>query len=184
MIKLYNFYIDKNSGVSKMSLVDSPAVESDFLKFEKESETMLFALDEEERVVFGVAMRADYPIYRRDSKRGEYYVQFSKETVKACAEKFLVENHNEDVNTNHKTDVEGVHLIYSFIKDENKGISPVGFEDIENGSWFTAYKIENEDVWKDVRDGKFNGFSVEINGFVEEAEEVDEFDKFINEYLE
>lgn len=183
MLPIFEFYIDNLTGVSKMSLVDEPAVEVDFLHFNKEEVEMKFTIDDEQRIVFGVAMRADYPIYRRDNKYGEYYIQFSKETVKACAEKFLIEKHNEDVNTNHSTDVKGVHLIYSFIKDSDKGLSPKGFEEIEEGSWFTAYKVDNDDVWNKVKNGEFNGFSVEVNGFIEEVKEVDEIDEFVNQLL-
>lgn len=65
------------------------------------------------------------------------------------------------VNLEHSVDTEGVYLIQSFIKNSEAGINPVGFEDIENGSWFTAYKVENEDVWQKIKSGELNGFSIE-----------------------
>ena len=34
-------------------------------------------------------------------------------------------------------------------------------EHVTNGSWFGSYAIDNDDVWQKVKDGTFNGFSVE-----------------------
>lgn len=181
MIKLYNFYIDGNTGVSKMSLVEQPAVDVDFLKFKKQETEMRFSADEEKRVVFGVAMRPNYPMFRMDNIRGEFYVQFDRETIKKCSEQFMKEGHSADVNLNHLEDTNGVYLVETFIKDSDKGICPKGFEDIEDGAWFTAYKVENDDVWEKVKAGDFKGFSVEINGYIEEAE--DEIEKFIKEII-
>lgn len=53
-------------GIDKMSLVAAPAVESDFLKFSKEQPIRL-SVDEDQHIVLGVALRCDYPIYRRSA---------------------------------------------------------------------------------------------------------------------
>ena len=71
-------------------------------------------------------------------------------------------------------------MIQSFIKDADKGIDPKGFESVSNGSWFTAYKVENDKVWESIKSGEFKGFSVE--GLFE-LEEYDELDELINEIL-
>lgn len=159
-LPIYNIELGDSPGVLKMSLVDSPAVMSDFIAFSEDKE-LKFSLDEEEHIVFGCALRSDFPIYRCNANKGEFYVIFSKQSIKQLYEKFMIEGRISEVNTQHSTDVEGVYLIQSFIKDTEKGINPIGFEDINDGSWFCAYKILNENVWNDVKSGKFNGFSVE-----------------------
>lgn len=188
-LPIYNIELGTSTGVLKMSLVDSPAVMTDFIAFSEEKQ-LNFSVDEEQHIVFGCALRADFPIYRFNKEMGEYYVVFTKETIKQLYEKFMIEGRIYDVNTQHSTDVEGVSLIQSFIKDKEKGINPVGFEDVEDGSWFCAYKIQNEEVWEDVKSGKFKGFSVE--GFFtlneakfdsQEPEEVDELEQYIDEIL-
>ena len=141
-----------------MSLVAAPAVESDFLKFSKEQPIRL-SVDEDQHIVLGVALRCDYPIYRRSASGQEFYVMFDTASIKTIYEKFM-KNPNK-VNLEHSVDTEGVYLIQSFIKNTESGINPVGFEDIENGSWFTAYKVENEDVWQKIKTGELNGFSIE-----------------------
>jgi len=184
-LPIFNIVLGNSEGLTKMSLVEYPAVESDFLAFEKQ-EALKFSVDEEQHIVFGCALRADFPIYREDARLGEYYVVFSKDTIKELYEKFMRDEHYKDVNLEHSKNTNGVYLIQSFIKNTNKGINPVGFENVEDGSWFTAYKVENEDVWKEVKDGKFKGFSVEMFGelepIIEKPEEKDILDE-IFEYL-
>lgn len=160
--------VDQQDGIFKISLVDAPAVESNFLFFNKEDKELKFSIqDEEQHIVFGVLMRADYPIYRYSTQFGEYYIKYSKETIKKMAEKMLADGTHNNINLQHEdgTDVDGVNLVEVFIKDEANGISPVGFEHIEDGSLFTKYKVDNEAVWASIKDGTFMGFSLE--GFFE-----------------
>lgn len=159
-LPIFNIILGDADGIQVMSLVESPAVESNFLAFDKQQE-LKFSVNEEEHIVFGCALRADFPIYRCDA-RGEYYVVFSKEVIKDLYEKFLKENLMNTVNLNHNKFTDNVFLIQSFLKDTDRGINPIGFEDCADGSWFCAYKIENEDVWNEIKEGKFNGFSVEV----------------------
>ena len=173
-IPIYNIVLGESSGIKKMSLVEQPAVESDFIAFEKQQEEIKFAYDEQQHIVFGCALRADFPIYRYSERLGEYYVTFSAQTIKELYERFMKEGH-KSVNLQHETDTEGVYLIQSFLKDKNKGINPSGFESITDGSWFVAYKIENEQVWEKVKNGEFNGFSVE--GFFDLQKTEEEFSK-------
>lgn len=151
-------------GMQKISLVDAPAVQTDFLAFKEGEQPMRYAVqDEEKHLVYGVIMRADYPIYRYSKQTGEYYIMFSPDVIREMAEKYLVEGRQNEVNLQHEegSDVEGVHLVQWFIKDSGKGIAPVGFEDVENGSLFGEFHIVNEDVWAGVKSGEYKGFSLE-----------------------
>lgn len=164
-IPVYEAFIDNDDlGVYKVSLVDSPAVLSDFVYFNKETKKVNFAIEnEEQRMVTGVIMRADFPIYRYSEEIGEYYMKFSKETIKKMAKKMMEDYTFNNINLQHEdgTDVKGVNLVELFIKDTEKGISPKGFEDIEEGSLFATYKVDNDDVWQSIKDGTFKGFSIE-----------------------
>lgn len=75
----------------------------------------------------------------------------------------LLESTHNNVNLQHNPNnyVENVHLREVFIKDIDKGINPKGFENIENGSLFGVYKVENDDVWASIKNGEFKGFSLE-----------------------
>jgi len=165
MIPIYEATINEEiEGIYKISLVDAPAVESNFLYFNKDEKMLKYSIEnEEQRIVFGVLMRADYNIYRYDEEFGEYYIRYSKDTIKKMAEKMLLDGTQNNINLFHTngTDVEGVNLLELFIKDSNKGISPKGFENIEEGSLFCSYKVENDAIWNAIKDGTFLGFSLE-----------------------
>ena len=79
------------------------------------------------------------------------------------AEKWLSEGIANNINLDHNEDkyVNGLFLKEVFIKDTSRGINPKGFEDIEEGSLFGTYKVLNEDVWEEIKNGTFKGFSLE-----------------------
>ena len=151
------------TGIYAISLVDYPAVESDFLAFDKDKVFVKYAVqDEEKRMVYGVLMRADYPIYRNSREWGEYYIMYKPETIRAMAEKLMADNRQNMVNLMHEQIFPGgVNCVQLFIKDTAKGINPAGFEDIEDGSLFGEFHVENPEVWALIKDGTFKGFSIE-----------------------
>ena len=185
MIPIYNIVIDDaETGIDRISLVEMPAVESNFLAFAKNKKQVMFSANEEQQMITGVLARADYPIYRNDDQLGEYYIQFGKETIKLMAEKLLADGHQNWVNIEHieNSDVDGVYMLEMFIKDTNKGINPTGFDDISDGSLFATFKVRNPKVWECIKNGSFKGYSIEgLFGF-EETKSEDE--KIYDEILE
>ena len=163
---------DEDTGMLKISLVDIPAVMSDFLVFNAVREVQMYSIqDEEKRLVFGVVMRANYPILRISPQIGKYYIVFKPETIRRMAEKYLAESRQNDVSTMHQTDVEGVQMVQYFIKDSVRGVSPEGFENIADGSLFAEFHIINDEVWAAIKAGTYNGFSLEgVFDFVPEPE--------------
>ena len=146
----------------QIALVDSPAIESDFMAFSKKQNFKVISTDK--RIVSGFAMMADQKIYRRDADGREYDVRFTAKSIKHIAEQFFKNNQTNQTNANHNTDnfLEGVYVFESFLIDESRGISvPKGYDDAPDGSWFISMKVENKDVWQSVLDGYFKGFSVE-----------------------
>lgn len=163
---------DEETGIEFVSLVESPAVERDFQAF---NTTQRFAIqDEEKRIVSGVAMIADMPIYRRDAVRGEYYVVFDKESIFKIAKKWARSNKYDAVNEHHEKPInDGVSLFESYLVDRERGVMPPKrYEDVADGSWFVSYLIDNDEVWAKVKSGEFKGFSVEgVFDFVSELSE-------------
>ena len=170
-IPVYDALItDEETGMMKISLVDDPAVMSDFLAFDNIRKMQMYSVtDDEKRLVRGVVMRADFPIYRRDERMGEYYIIYKPETIRAMAEKYLAESRQNDVNVMHSTDVDGVQMVQWFIKGD--GVSVDGFDDIADGSLFAEFHILNDEVWEAVKAGDYKGFSLE--GFFDLAPERD-----------
>lgn len=147
--------------VDYVALVDSPAIEKNFLAFSKE---LKFAINEEKQELFGPAMLAEVPIYRRDSQLGEYNVVFDKETIYAIAQKFFEKGFQQNFNLMHDPNQKcsGVFVFQSYIVDSEQGRpAPKGYEDAKDGSWFLGVKCNNADVWAKVKSGDIKGFSVE-----------------------
>ena len=151
---------DEDAGISKISLVKNPATENNFVAFNKDEP--LYFKDEKKYRITGVIMNADTKIYRNDATYGEHYVFFSRETIEIMQEKFMKDKLIDKVNVQHKSDINGVYLIELFIKDSSKGINPIEFSNIPDGSLLGTYKVENDEIWNEIINGnKFNGFSLE-----------------------
>ena len=148
-------------GLQAIALVDRPAIGINYQAFETQK---FEVINEEQRIVMGAAMIPDLPIYRRDDS-GEYYAIFKKETIKALVQKYFKESKQGSFNEEHDQFkiLDGVYVYQSFITDEKLGISaPRGFENIADGTWFIAAKVDNDEAWAKVKeDGLLKGFSVE-----------------------
>ena len=162
-IPVYDALIsDEETGMFKISLVDDPAVMSNFLAFDNNRKVQMYKVEnEEKRLVRGVVMRADFPIYRYDKRFGEYYIIYKADQIRIMAEKYLLESRQNDVNLMHEqnSDVEGVQMVQYFIK--GNGVSVEGFEDIAEGSLFAEFHIVNDEIWNAVKEGTYKGFSLE-----------------------
>ena len=162
-IPVYQALVDEqDTGMLRISLVDDPAVQSDFLAFAAaEKKVLRYAVaDDEKRLVLGVVMRADFPIYRNDNGF-EYYIIYKADTIRTMAEKYLAENRQNLVNLMHKdgSDVDGVEMVQFFIK--GAGLNPEGFEGIADGSLFAEFHVTNDEVWAAIKEGTYKGFSLE-----------------------
>jgi len=158
-LDIYEYIItNKNNGVSAMSLVDDPAVDIDFLTFKKQDKIEFKVQDKEKRIISGVALIPNKQIYRRDEQYGEYYGYFSKETVETLAYDFLLNNKQNNITLQHMSNGNGVKLIESWLsKNENE----LGLQ-TPKGTWYVSYKVENDEIWEEVKNGDFNGFSIEV----------------------
>lgn len=162
---MYNALVDdEGTGMLRVSLVDDPAIMTNFLAFDKDRKTITYRVaDEERRLVFGVLMRADFPIYRNDPSFGEFYIVYTADTIRKMAEKYMAEDRQNNVDTMHdRDDRDGITLVQYFLKDTARGIAPEGFDEVADGSLFAEYHIENDDVWAKIKDGSYRGFSIEI----------------------
>jgi hypothetical protein len=164
-IPLVYLTIDENdeSGVDMVSLVDEPAIMRDFHSFGKSKEPYKFKIkNEEKRIVTGPFMIADLPIYRRWEEK-EWYVVFTADVIRKIVYKFMKKGLTKAVNEMHETPVDDVFIFESWIVDDVKGV-PEGFKDVPEGSWFGSMRVENDEVWKKIKeeDGyMLKGFSVE-----------------------
>lgn len=167
----------EDTGMVRISLVDDPAVLIGWQAFRaclqdgaahgkpvQPSPLQLYAVeDEDRRIVRGVIMRANFPIYRRDPDGFEYYVIYHADTIREMAERYLAESRQNRVDTMHDgNEVTGVQMVQWFIKDTAAGINPQGFDaDIADGSLFAEFHVTDDALWEQVKAGTFRGFSLE-----------------------
>lgn len=156
----------EDDGIITVSLVDDPAVESDFVSFARYSaqQMQLFSLsDTSEHLITGCLMKADTPIYRNDNGY-EYYIVFSKETIKTMAQKMLSDGSFKNIDTQHNGKLlphGALTLTELYVKDSNKGIDP-NFVDVPDGSLMITFKVNDESIWQECVGGDYlNGFSLE-----------------------
>jgi len=152
---------DDECGVTAISLVDSPALGYQFIAMNSHQHN--FAVEnEEKRIVFGVIMLADTPIFRNNPPYGEHFVVFTKETVRGIVERYFKGKLNDSVTVGHMANVEGVYLHENYTIDRENGINPPNaFEMVSDGSWVGKFKVENEEVWQAIKDKTYKGFSIE-----------------------
>ena len=165
-LPLFNATINAgdDTGVYCVSFVTDPATEINFLAFEKQKKLVKYSIqDNKEHIVAGVIMVADTPIFRIDKDGFEYYIVYSKETLKYMAEKMLAQGFTSSVNIEHKANsyVDGVNLQQIYIIDKEKGLCPEYFQDVPDGSLIGVYKIHNPEVWEMVEKGEVVSFSLE-----------------------
>jgi len=132
----------------------------------KEKMAKLFFASEEQRIVIGPAMIPDIVIPRMDPDTKEAYnVRFSKETIAKVAEKFMRELRNDQTNVQHKgEDPAGSYVKESWIveTEDDKANTKYGM-DVPIGTWMVAMRVQDPAVWKKIKAGELNGFSIEGN---------------------
>lgn len=152
-------------GIDFNSFVDAPAHMKAMIHFNNK---VHYQFNEEKRIVTGVMISANTPIYRNSRDFGRHYVIFDAKTIDIIRKKFFKNGFIQNLNANHdmKQLIKGAYLIDSYIvstSDPRYPNVPEAFEDqkIIDGSWIGSYFIEDNALWQDVKAGKFNGFSVE-----------------------
>jgi len=176
MKKFYKIVADINdeSEIDFNAFVDVPAHMKGFIAFGKEAPKFVFSETGEKRLVTGVMISADTQIYRNFEDGNESYVSFSKETIDVLRKKFFAKGFAQNLNENHSDQIiKGATLVDSYIIDStnpNFPTAPVAFEKqkLRDGTWIATYHVTDDKVWAKVKDGTFNGFSVE--GFLDKVE--------------
>jgi len=161
------FIKDENEdGVFAVSLVESPAIEENFIALSKD-EINLKVIDEERRIVVGYALIPEKRIYRRMKPKGadepiEFNIYFSKETISKTQELYMRNLNLNNVTSEHEKPVQGATVIESWIT-ENEKMDKINLYDIKPqlGGWAIMMKIYNDEEWSKVKGGEYKGFSIE-----------------------
>ena len=163
-MKIIELLIDEKealSGIRAVSVVKSPAIEEDFIYLSKQ-EVELKVLDAEKRILMGAALVPDKKIPRRNKDNELYSIFFSKDTVRKASELFLINSNQNNATYEHDHKLSGMSVVESWIiEDEKKDKSALYDLNLPKGTWMISMKVNNDEVWKDVKEGKVKGFSIE-----------------------
>lgn len=182
-MNIVELFIDEEDaiGIEAISVVESPAIEEDFIAL-KNQEFKLAEVDKEKRILMGAALIPNKPIYRRNEDN-EYYIYFSRDTVRKASELFFINGNQNNSTLEHQMPLTGLSVVESWIvEDKEKDKTRMYDMDVPLGSWMVSMKVLNDDVWNNyVKTGKVKGFSIE-GYFADKAERPK--DKSIKDDLE
>ena len=170
-IKRYKVSPDESLCLA-VSVVDKPAVESDFQFFSEQRMEKFVGVEGERRMIYGCALRPDFPIYRNNGDE-EYYLEFDKDAIDKISKNYFKMGFQANWTEAHKDEVEGLTVTESWIKEDmyqDKSVVLGLDPSLPVGSWFIGCHCENDEVWEKVKQGSYHGFSIEAVVGVEEFE--------------
>ena len=157
---------DISQGIDATALVENPAIQRNWMAFKEHKDFKFKTHNEDKRILAGALMVADFPMYRNMNGK-EFFVKFSSETIEQLADRMVLNNKLTAFNFEHdsKKELADMHIQQFFIINTELGVNtPIGFEELPNGSLFAFVKVNNEQVWNDyVKTGIVKGFSIEGN---------------------
>jgi len=164
MERIIELIIDEEnefSGIEAISVVENPAIEEDFIALKEHKEVKLAEVDKEKRILMGAALIPNKKIYRNSGEE-EYYIFFAEETVRKASELFLMKGNQNNSTLEHDVELEGMSVVESWIiEDETKDKSRKYNFDLPIGTWMVSVKVNNDDIWNQVKAGEIKGFSIE-----------------------
>jgi hypothetical protein len=148
-------------GIQAISIVENPAIEENFIAL-KTQEVQFAKKDAEKRILMGAALIPNKPIYRKSGEE-EFYVYFTKETIRRASEMFFQNGNQNQSTLEHEAELQGLSVVESWIvEDEQKDKSRLYGLEMPVGTWMVSMKVNNDDVWNNyVKTGKVKGFSIE-----------------------
>jgi len=163
-MKIVELVLDEEqeeSGIDAISIVESPAIESDFVAL-KQEEIKLAEIDKEKKILLGALLIPNKPIYR-SGEEGEYYIFFSKDTIVKASQMYLKNGYQNNSTLEHKEALNGLTLVESWIvESETQDKSRKYGLNVPVGTWMGAVKVNNDEIWQEyVKTNKVKGFSIE-----------------------
>ena len=151
---------NEDGGITAISLVENPAIEENFIALKSEKYE-LAEVDKEKRLLMGVALIPNKPIFRKGNPE-DYYIFFSADAVRKASERFFMNGNQSESTLEHKKAIENLTIVESWIVEGEQDKSRMYGLNAPVGSWVVSMKVNNEDIWENyVKTGKVKGFSIE-----------------------
>ena len=163
-MKIIELVLDEEqegSGIEAISIVESPAIEEDFIAL-KSDEIKLAEISKDKKLLMGALLVPNKPIYRKTDKE-EYYIYFSKDTILKASQLYLKNGNQNNSTLEHQHQLSGLTLVESWIvESETQDKSRLYNLNVPVGTWMGTVKVNNDEVWNEyVKTNKVKGFSIE-----------------------
>jgi hypothetical protein len=181
-------------GLEAIAVVDKPAIELtmqlfeeqdielqilsnllalEFEGFNEEIKALSFAEQmEEQQIIASPIMVANKMIARVDDETGEpYEVYFAPEDIKNLSYKLMKDKLIDSINFNHNQNdsTTNITLVESWLVEDpaNDKSTLLGYN-LKKGDWFGFFKVWDKQEWSKIKNGEYNGLSVE-GSFIEKV---------------
>lgn len=149
-------------GIEQIAFTSNPAIKVKGMAF-NQSQKLIFADDVKYRVTAPAMIPME--IYRRDDETGEYYVQFTAETIEQIHVKFMQDLKNRDIfNLEHDQSKQvPAFILESWIVDNpeyDKAFTTFGIE-VPKGTLMLTAQITDKEYYNELVKNEQIGFSIE-----------------------
>lgn len=161
--KIKKYKVGCDSETYAISMVEAPAIESDFVALSKEEEEkqQVFLESNERHMLYGAALIPEKDIYRNNGEQ-EFYISFTKESIEKMSQDFMKEYRQHEVKTDHEDVANEVCVVESWlVEDSYKDKANALGINVPEGTWMVGMKVNNIETWERVKSGELKGFSVE-----------------------
>jgi hypothetical protein len=164
-MKIIELILDEEAmlnGIDAISIVEYPAIEENFVALNRQIKSEFASQDEDKRLLIGPALIPNKTIYRAQDGE-EFYVYFSRQTIRRAAELYLMRGKQNNSTLEHQAELHGLSVVESWIvEDPEKDKSTFYGMKMPVGTWMVTMKVNNEAVWTEfVKTGIVKGFSIE-----------------------
>lgn len=170
-IPIFNIDVeDESLGLFGLSFVDQPAIQVEMHCFKDEQPKVYFASQEKREVVSPVLI-PNQLIYR-EADGIPYYMKADEPTIKKLYERYMLSGKwnnftymHEDIDAPmEERALDGIYLQRLWIiEDETQddAFTKYGFENLPKGTMMMKAKVNNRQIWKEIKEGNLRGISLE-----------------------
>lgn len=171
--KIKKYKVGCDSETYAISMVEQPAIESDFVALAKQEEVEVKLSSDERHICYGPALIPNKDIYRNNGEQ-EFYINFTEESIVKMSQDFMKEYRQKEVTLDHESEADEVYIVESWLVEDpyKDKANALGFN-VPKNTWMIGMKVNNIEVWDRVKAGELKGFSVESMISLEEFSKID-----------
>lgn len=155
---------EDETGINFISIVDVPAIQSQFVALMEAKQILKLSLDNDKMVLVGKVAIPDVPILQYDNESGDvYFIRLTKDNILKVAQKFARNAFLNNVNVMHTTEKAPAYIYEMWVvEDQVKDKAALYFDDVQVGTLMVKMQVTDRNYWNEyIKSGKFKGFSLE-----------------------